>query len=425
MASSSASSTTSPAQIFSKLRTSKSSKHAKQVIANVYARTRMRFPEKSVREVQSVVSEDTGISPRTVAKLKAERLRGPLVSPKKRAREHVRQEGDPNTGQCDKSCQRRRRLAELHENHLVKDIGFTFAKRKRNLALIKRSDIIAWRRRYLRAIKKFRGQGRCIIYLDETWVNAGHTKEYVWQDTTVKSSQDAFLKGLTTGLAAPSGKGARLILAHAGSSATGYIKGAADYFRAKKRGSADYHFEMDGRYFEEWFTDKLLPNIPPNTVIVMDNAPYHSVALEKAPTKSTRKADIQLWLTKKGVPWSEDMVRAELLERSQKINTPSIVYRIDTQAATHGHEVLRVPLYHCEFNPIELVWSQVKGYIAARNTCFTLAEVEKLLPEVLASVKHEKWQNCCAHVEQVEAEAWERDMIVDNEIEPLAFCICD
>lgn len=75
---------------------------------------------------------------------------------------------------------------------------------------------------------------RCIIYLDETWVNAGHTKEYVWQDTTVKSSQDAFLKGLTTGLAAPSGKGARLILVHAGSSATGFVEGAADYFRAKK-----------------------------------------------------------------------------------------------------------------------------------------------------------------------------------------------
>nr|XP_037270371.1 uncharacterized protein LOC119161985 [Rhipicephalus microplus] len=214
-------------------------------------------------------------------------------------------------------------------------------------------------------------------------------------DTTVKSSQDAFLKGLTTGLAAPSGKGARLILVHAGSSATGFIEGAADYFRAKKGGSADYHSEMDGRYFEEWFTDKLLPNIPPNSVIVMDNAPYHSVALEKAPTKSTHKADIQLWLTKKGVPWSEDMVRAELLELSQKVNTPSIVYRIDTLAATHGHEVLRVPPYHCEFNPIELVWSQ------------------------------EKWQSCCAHVEQVEAEAWERDMIVDSEIEPLVFCICD
>ncbi|KAH9375062.1 hypothetical protein HPB48_009883 [Haemaphysalis longicornis] len=43
---------------------------------------------------------------------------------------------------------------------LMKGIGFTFDKRKRNLALIERSDIITWRRRYLRAIKKFRRQGR-------------------------------------------------------------------------------------------------------------------------------------------------------------------------------------------------------------------------------------------------------------------------
>ncbi|KAK8779162.1 hypothetical protein V5799_019499 [Amblyomma americanum] len=39
---------------------------------------------------------------------------------------------------------------------LMKDVGFTFEKRKRNLALIEQSDIIAWRRRYLQAIKKFR-----------------------------------------------------------------------------------------------------------------------------------------------------------------------------------------------------------------------------------------------------------------------------
>ncbi|KAH8038358.1 hypothetical protein HPB51_001141 [Rhipicephalus microplus] len=297
----------------------------------------MRFPEKSVREVLSVVSEDTGISPRTVAKLKAERLRGPLVSPKKRAREvkisssrtvkhdsltihairlkvhsmYAKRE-IPTLDSVIRAVNEDDELPNFTKTtlwRLMKDIGFTFAKRKRNLALIERSDIIAWRRRYLWAIKKFRGQG--------------------------------------------------------------------------------------------------------------------SVALEEAPTKSTRKADIQLWLTKKGVPWSEDMVRAELLELSRKVNTPSIVSRIDTLAATHGHEVLRVPPYHCEFNPIELVWSQVKGYIAARNTGFTLAEVEKLLPEALASVKQEKWQNCCAHVEQVEAEASERDIIVHSEIEPLVFCICD
>ncbi|KAK8756706.1 hypothetical protein V5799_000592 [Amblyomma americanum] len=150
-----------------------------------------------------------------------------------------------------------------------------------------------WRYTYLRAIKEFREQGRCIIYLGGTWVNAVHTKEYVLQDKTLKSCQDAFLKGLTARLAAPSGKGARLILVHAGSSATGFVQDAADFFRAKKGNHADYHSEMDGNYFEKWFTDKLLPNIPANSIVVMDNAPCHSVALEIAPAKSTRKADNQ------------------------------------------------------------------------------------------------------------------------------------
>ncbi|KAH9376377.1 hypothetical protein HPB48_001764 [Haemaphysalis longicornis] len=37
---------------------------------------------------------------------------------------------------------------------LMKDMGFTYDKRIRNLG------IIVWRRRYLRAIKEFRRQGR-------------------------------------------------------------------------------------------------------------------------------------------------------------------------------------------------------------------------------------------------------------------------
>ncbi|KAG0429945.1 hypothetical protein HPB47_023154 [Ixodes persulcatus] len=180
---------------------------------------------------------------------------------------------------------------------------------------------------------------------------------------------------------------------------------------------------MNGTYFEGWFSSQLLPKIPPRSIIVMDNAPYHSVALEKAPTSSTRKADIQAWLTKKGISWSGDMVRAELLELSKKVNTPGTVYQIDTLAAAHSHEVLRLPPYHCEFNPIELVWRRVKGYVASKNKLFTLQEVERLLPDALASVTQEDWRNCCAHVERVEDEAWERDIIVDSEIEPVVFTV--
>lgn len=85
-------------------------------------------------------------------------------------------------------------------------------------------------------------------------------------------------------------------------------------------------------------------------------------------TKSaTHKADIQLWLTKKGAPCWQDMVRAELLELLPKVNKPSFVYCTNTLAATDGHEVLYILPYHCRFNPVRLVCSYVKGHSQAKQ----------------------------------------------------------
>ncbi|XP_040077703.1 uncharacterized protein LOC120849529 [Ixodes scapularis] len=171
------------------------------------------------------------------------------------------------------------------------DLGFTFVKRNRDSLLMERTDLVLWRATYLRAIRKHRLHDKTIYYLDETWVNAGHTRSKVWKDTTVKTPRDAFNKGLTVGLKNPSGKGERLIVVHAGSS-EGFVDGAAEVFRAKT-GSGDYHEEMDGARFEECFTEKLLPNLKPNSVIFMDNASYHAVRLHTLPSSRTRKEAIQ------------------------------------------------------------------------------------------------------------------------------------
>ena len=32
-----------------------------------------------------------------------------------------------------------------------------------------------------------------------------------------------------------------------------------------------------------------------------------------------------------------------------------------------GHEVVRLPVAHCELNPIEMAWSQVKGHVKENN----------------------------------------------------------
>ncbi|GFQ97534.1 hypothetical protein TNCT_225061 [Trichonephila clavata] len=52
--------------------------------------------------------------------------------------------------------------------------------------------------------------------------------------------------------------------------------------------SGDYHEEMDGNPFETWL-ETIMPKLKLQIVIVMDNAPYHSVKKEKIPTSSWKK----------------------------------------------------------------------------------------------------------------------------------------
>ncbi|XP_047106157.1 uncharacterized protein LOC124775364 [Schistocerca piceifrons] len=100
---------------------------------------------------------------------------------------------------------------------LLREMNFKYVRRGRDSLLIDRDDIILWRWRNLRAIKRLRDEGRPIYYLEETWVNARHTRSYVWVDDTINSSKQAFLSGLSTGSKEPSGKGKRLIIAYIGS----------------------------------------------------------------------------------------------------------------------------------------------------------------------------------------------------------------
>jgi hypothetical protein len=48
-------------------------------------------------------------------------------------------------------------------------------------------------------------------------------------------------------------------------------------FEATKK-TGDYHGLMDWDNFSRWFTEQLLPNIPENSIIIMDNASYQNAA---------------------------------------------------------------------------------------------------------------------------------------------------
>ncbi|XP_075535183.1 uncharacterized protein LOC142570723 [Dermacentor variabilis] len=258
---------------------------------------------------------------------------------------------------------------------LLVDIGWKSEKRGRNSSLIEREDLLRCEHKYLYEIARYREEGRNIFCLDETWVTAGHTVSKVWADKTVKSSHDAYLRGLTTGIKQPSGKGQRLIATHVVSE-DGFVDGCLNVFLAKKTG--DYHKEMDGNRFDTWFIS-VVHRPPPRRVSVEDNASYHSRHVEKIPSLSWRRAEIQDWGSK-AIPCHAAMTKKQLLDTVATVKTKFIKYRVDAAAECAGFIVLRHSPYRCYCNSIELILTQIKNGVAAMNTRFKTKDVHNNFP---------------------------------------------
>ncbi|KAI4455528.1 hypothetical protein MML48_9g00004442 [Holotrichia oblita] len=82
-------------------------------------------------------------------------------------------------------------------------------------------------------------------------------------------------------------KSKRLIMVHAGGKA-GFVPNALLTFTSGAK-SGDYHQDMNHENFMKWVKKQLLPNLPPKNVLVVDNASYHNVQIEKNPTSNTKK----------------------------------------------------------------------------------------------------------------------------------------
>jgi transposase len=175
---------------------------------------------------------------------------------------------------------------------------------------------------------------------------------------------------------------------------------------------------MNADVFKVWFVD-MLKLLPEPCVIIMDNAPYHSMYINNYPKCNARKADVQNWLKNQGVNFSPLETLAELRERL-KLLIPSFKrYELDEIACSMGHEVIRLPPYHCQYNPIELIWAQVKSEVAKKNNTFKMVDVERLTNEALDSVSKSDWEKCVEHAEKIQDEDYEKEILRDSLTEPM------
>lgn len=80
----------------------------------------------------------------------------------------------------------------------------------------------------------------------------------------------------------------------------------------ESKSTADYHKDMNAALFEEYF-EQMITLLPPNSVIVMNNASYHTRKTERLPSTCWRKNEIIQWLLDKNIDFEDGMLKKELL----------------------------------------------------------------------------------------------------------------
>jgi hypothetical protein len=79
---------------------------------------------------------------------------------------------------------------------------------------------------------------------------------------------------------------------HAGSAKTGFWGGSKLTCRSRTSASEDYSSELNATIFKEWFYNQFVNVLEEGAVIVMENARYHSIQINKPPTTASTKSEI-------------------------------------------------------------------------------------------------------------------------------------
>ena len=180
----------------------------------------------------------------------------------------------------------------------------------------------------------------------------------------------------------------------------------------------DYHDNINAESYEKYF-ENFCKLLKPNRVIIIDNASYHSRNADDFPVSKWKKSQFQDWLKDHKIPFRPDALRTELwmlCKIHRATNTSKV---IDNIAKRYGHEVLRLPPYHCDLNTIELIWADEKNFVARENKEMTLESVEKLFRRRRADITAEMCKKCVEHVEHVELSYWKTDRIIDLKMDQL------
>ena len=149
----------------------------------------------------------------------------------------------------------------------------------------------------------------------------------------------------------------------------------------------------------------------------MDSAPYHNMHVNKALSSNSRKGDIIKWLIDNNIQHDASHTRAELLQLVKQHKHNLLRYEIDDLAVANGHKVLRLSPNYCQFNPIELIWAQVKDKIKRKNS----NSEQQLVLQAIDNITPGNWKKYIDHTKKIEEDYRRKDIALEHLLN--SFCI--
>ena len=251
-------------------------------------------------------------------------------------------------------------------SRVIKSIGFRYGKTKFGKPAIAESPRIReLRDQFLTKYFWYVENGYNMYFEDESWIHTSDIKSgYSWSDGSPECIHPCF---------EPT-KGPLLIIAHVGSK-DGFVKGPngedLSFVMNTHKPDPGYKKNMNAENFEHWMINIILPRVPRKSVLVMDNCSYHKRIPNKKPTSRHNKAGLINYIIDNDFgnllpEFLMSLTKLQLLQIIDSINIPQNI-ALYQPFKDKGVELLFLPPYHSEFNPVELVWSQVKPRVKQHN----------------------------------------------------------